>query len=97
MNQISFVETRARRKDPESSKIAAKNAAGGKAGELRRRIANGLQMRAICGFEGLTAKEMAELLHEDFYAVSRRLSETANIRKTGVMRDGGMVWEYASC
>jgi len=95
--QIDFISTRSRLRDPESSRIAAKNAASGKAADLRKRIQNGLQARKAFGQGALTAREIAEKLNADYYDVQRRLSECANIRKTGEMRDGAMVWEYCEC
>jgi len=87
---MSFVATRSRRPDHESSRrLASKTAAGGKAGALRRRI------QAALLFDGpMTARELAVLLGEDFLALSRRISETAEIGKTSELRDGGMVWHY---
>lgn len=88
---VSFVDTRSRSTDSISSRLAAKTAAGGKAGELRRRIQGAV---IACG--PLTARELASLLCVDYYDVQRRISETAGIRKTDRMRDGGMVWEAGS-
>lgn len=87
---LSFTDTRYRATDPESSRLAAKTAAGGKAAELRRAIQQALRERGP-----MTAKQIAVHLDECFYAVSRRCSETAHIRKTGEMVDGGMVLEWA--
>lgn len=87
---MNFVSTRHRATDPESSRVAAKTAAGGKAAELRRRI-----QLALCSLGPMTARRLSQHLEEDYYAVQRRLSETANIRKTGAMVDGAMVWEWS--
>lgn len=89
---LSFTDTRSRRADPVSSKLAAKTAASGKAGELRRRIKDELWATP----QGLTARELSQRLGVDYYAVQRRISETANIRKTAEMRDGAMVWEWVA-
>ena len=91
MNQTSFVDTRARRTDPISSRLAAKNAAGGKAGELRRFIRRELWKTP----HGMTARQLAIALRVDYYDVQRRISETEGIRKTNRMCDGAMVWEFA--
>lgn len=93
----AFTYTRARASDPSTSHAAAKNAASGKAADLRQRIQNGLQAyKVYCVHPaGLTAREIAGRLGADYYDVQRRLSETANIRKTGEVRDGAMVWEWA--
>jgi hypothetical protein len=42
----------------------------------------------------MTARQIADIHEDDYYDVQRRLSETANIRKTGEVRDGAMVWEW---
>lgn len=91
MNQTSFVDTRSRSTDPISSRLAARAAAGGKAGELRRMIRRELWKTP----HGMTAKQLAVSLNVDYYAIQRRLSETAGIRKTNRMCDGAMVWEFA--
>jgi hypothetical protein len=96
MNQTAFTYTRARSTDSQTSHAAAKNAAGGKAGELRRRIQKALQWNALACSDGLTAKDLARDLGADYYDVQRRLSETANIRKTGEVRAGAMVWEWVA-
>lgn len=89
---LSFTDTRSRGADPVSSKLAAKTAAGGKAGELRRRIQLILWMTP----QGMTARQLADSIRVDYYDVQRRLSETPNIRKTGEIRDGAMVWEWVA-
>ena len=90
--QITFVDTRSRCNDPESSRLAAKTAAGGKAGELRRRIIAEIKWNALGSGDGLTAKDLARDLGESFYDVSRRISECAGIKKSGAMRENCMVW-----
>lgn len=91
--KITFVETRSRRSDPESSKLAAKHATGGKAAELRLKIQAAIKWDALCSGDGLTAKDLARDLGESFYDVSRRISECAGIKKSGTMRDGCMIWK----
>lgn len=93
MNQISFVETRFRRNDPPTSKRAAVRSVGRSAAELRLAIQSELRQ---CG-NGLTAKQLAYYLDADYYDVQRRLSETANIRKTSSEYMGCMIWEYHKC
>jgi hypothetical protein len=92
VNQLAFTYTRARSTDPQTSRAAAKNAASGKAAKLRAEIQRILK---VVG-RPLTAREIADIADEDYYDVQRRLSETANIRKTGEVRDGAMVWEWVS-
>jgi hypothetical protein len=94
MNQMAFTYTRARSTDPTTSRAAAKTAASGKAADLRRTLQSELQIRHVYGLGGQTARELSASIHADYYDVQRRLSETANIRKTGEVRDGAMVWEW---
>jgi hypothetical protein len=96
MNQTAFTYTRARSTDPQTSRAAAKNAASGKAADLRRTLQIELKGRHIYGLGGQTARELSKVLGADYYDIQRRLSETANIRKTGEVRDGAMVWEWVA-
>ena len=80
---------RARRTDPATSHAAAANARTGRAQALRERILAALQERAM------TARELSDALGEDFYAVSRRMSEIPGIFRTGEVRDGCAVWATA--
>ena len=90
MNQIamSFVSTRARNTDPQTSRDAAQHAASTKASAERIAI-----RQALVNFKpGLTAREIAAATGIDFYEVSRRISEVAGISRTGERRDGCAVW-----
>jgi hypothetical protein len=93
MNQLalSFVNTRARRNDCDTSKEAAKAAAGQKAAHERTLI------RAAVGSArfGLCAKEVARQTGIDFIEVSRRISE-CGLTKTAMRREGCAVWELTS-
>jgi hypothetical protein len=93
---VSFVDTRARSTDGQTSRAAAKTAASGKAADLRRTLQSELKVRHVYGLGGQTARELSASLRADYYDVQRRLSETANIRKTGEVRDGAMVWEWVA-
>ena len=81
---------RARRTDPATSHTAAANARTGRAQALRERILQALQDHGA-----MTARELSDALAEDFYAVSRRLSEVPGIFRTGAVRDGCAVWATA--
>ena len=83
---IVYLGPRARRTDPATSHAAAANARTGRAQALRERILQALQDRAM------TARELSLALGEDFYAVSRRVSEVPGIHRTGAVRDGCAVW-----
>jgi hypothetical protein len=88
---ITFIDTRSRKSDPQTSRDAAKHATSNKASQERRAI--------FCALEqfrpGLTAREIAAHTGIDFYAVSRRISEVAGIHRTDDRRDGCAVWVYS--
>ena len=86
MNQLSFLETRARTTDPETSHNAAKAAAGEKAAGER------IAIRLALGFAPLTAREVAQRTGIDYITVQRRISEVAGIAKTDESRNGCRIW-----
>ena len=83
----SFVQTRARNTDVQTSHIAASNATGLKAAYERLQI-----RKAIVGSSGLTGKEVASKLGMPFVVVSRRISEVHGIKRNGDRRDNSAVW-----
>lgn len=91
MNQLampfSFVETRARRNDCDTSKAAAKAAVTRKADVERMAITK--TVKDASG--GLTAREVAGQLGLTMVEVSRRISE-CGLTKTDRRRDGCAVW-----
>jgi hypothetical protein len=90
MNQIamSFVSTRARNTDPQTSRDAAKAAASTKAQGERIAIRQALVLFA----PGMTPREIAASTGIDYIECQRRMSETAGIYRTGERRDGCAVW-----
>lgn len=91
MNEIfsSFRATRARNTDPQTSHDAAVHAASTKAQGERLAIRRALEQVAPFG---MTAREIAADTGIDYYEVSRRISETAGILRTGERRDNCAVW-----
>lgn len=85
---MSFVETRARRGDSDTSHIAARNATSHKADLERAAI-----LASIRANGPSTAREIAADTRIDYIEVQRRISEVAFIRKTEETRDGCKVWE----
>ena len=85
---ISFIDTRSRRTDPQTSKYAAKHAASTKAQAERIEIRWALKTFR----PGLTAREIAVATGIDYIEVQRRLSEVGGIYRTGERRDGCAVW-----
>ena len=83
---ITFIDTRSRRTDADTSRQAAKHAASGIAAAQRRAIAIALHDHSM------TAKELAEWTGIDYYTVQRRVGECSGIMKTDVSRDGCRVW-----
>ena len=83
---ITFIDTRSRRTDGDTSRQAAKHAASGIAAAERRAIVRALQDHSM------TAKELAEYTGINYWEVSRRLSECAGIVKTSAVRDKSRVW-----
>ena len=93
MNQLTLTleppraHTRARRTDSDTSHQAAKFAATRKAEQERLAI-----YEAVRNGGDMTAREIAHVTGLDYYAVQRRISETALV-KTTEQRDGCRVWE----
>lgn len=85
---LSFIETRARNNDPETSRDAAVHAGSVKACAERLAICRCLEGRP----NGLTAMEIARLTSIDYIEVQRRISECAGLEKTAERRDGRRVW-----
>lgn len=84
---LTFVDTRYRNTDSDTSKAAAKAAVSRKAD--RERAAITAAVKASPG--GLTAREVAAQLGSTMVEVSRRISETGLV-KTDERRDGCAVW-----
>ena len=91
MNQIampfSFVQTRARRTDCDTSKAAAKAAVTRKADGERIRIKQVMRFYP----RGLTARDVSQITGIDYIEVQRRISE-CGLTKTDQRRDGCAVW-----
>ncbi len=87
---LSFVQTRARSTDSDTSKAAAKAAVSRKADRERAQIT--AAVKAVP--DGLTAREVANLTGLDYIEVQRRISE-CGLTKTDRRRDGCAVWEAA--
>jgi hypothetical protein len=83
----SFVCTRARATDCDTSHKAAKNAASGKASIERKIIRDTVKKYPT----GLTAKEVACITGIEYIEVQRRISE-CGLTKTELRRDGCAVW-----
>jgi DNA invertase Pin-like site-specific DNA recombinase len=82
----SFVDTRSRSTDGQTSRDAARHAATDKAAKERLRI-----LAALCRGP-MTAREIAEFTGIDYYEVQRRISETGGIEKTTERRGKCTVW-----
>lgn len=85
---ISFIETRARTSDPDTSHDAAAHAGSVKACAERLAICRCVEAHP----GGLTAMEVARLTSIDYIEVQRRISECAGLEKTAERRDGRRVW-----
>lgn len=85
---ISFVQTRARRTDGDTSREAAKHAVSCKAD--RERVSIGMAVRTSPA--GLTAREAALQTGIDYIETQRRISECGLV-KTDLRRDGCAVWK----
>lgn len=84
----TFVDTRARRSDSDTSRIAAAHAVSKKADMERAAI-----LASIRAYGPSTAREVAADTGIDYIEVQRRISEVGFIRKTEATRDGCKVWE----
>jgi len=89
MNQLcmTFVETRSRCTDGDTSREAAKAAVSRKADYERKLIL----CAVMDSHNGLTAREVAEWTGIDYIEVQRRISE-CGLKKTDRRRDGCFVW-----
>lgn len=83
---LSFVDTRYRTTDSDTSKAAAKAAVSRKADRERAQI-----VAAVKEFGPLTAREVSTWTCIDYIEVQRRISECGLI-KTDIRRDGCAVW-----
>jgi hypothetical protein len=86
-SSLSFIQTRARTTDSNTSKAAAKHATTGKAATERLAIVKAVKDSV----NGLTAMEVAEATGIDYIAVQRRIAE-CDLHKIGGKRDGRAVW-----
>jgi len=87
---MSYVETRARRSDSQTSKDAARHSLSQKACAERLSI-----FIAVTTKGPMTAREVAAETDIDYIEVQRRISEVGGIEKSGERRDGCMVWRKA--
>lgn len=83
----TFLQTRARRNDCDTSKAAAKYATTGKAAVERMVITKAIKQAN----GGMTAMEVANTTGIDYVAVQRRIAE-CGLTKTEQRRDGRAVW-----
>ena len=83
----SFLRSRARRNDCDTSKDAAKHAVSRKADAERVSITKAIKSVRL----GLTAREVAVWTNIDYIEVQRRISECGLV-KTELRRDGCAVW-----
>ncbi len=92
MNQLcmTFVETRYRSTDCDTSREAAKAATSHKASAERLDIVAAVK----ASFLGLTGRQVSMVTGIDYHTVQRRISE-AGLTKTNLVRDGGRVWVVA--
>ena len=86
----SFVHTRSRTHDCDTSKQAAKHAVSNKASQERAAIIQAVKTSYI----GLTGRQVAMVTGIDYIECQRRLSECGLI-KTKLVRDGCRVWVAA--
>jgi hypothetical protein len=87
MTHLSFVQTRARSSDCDTSHEAAKAAVTRKADAERIAITAAVKAAP----DGLTAREVAAFIDEDYITVQRRISE-CGLTKTDMRRDKCAVW-----
>ena len=83
----SFVRSRSRRNDCDTSKTAAKAAVTGKASNERVAIVAAVK----ASYLGLTGRQVAMVTGIEYHECQRRLSE-CGLTKTKLVRDGGRVW-----
>ena len=87
MTHLSFVQTRARRNDSDTSHEAAKAAVTRKADSERIAIREAVKATP----DGLTAREVSHITGIGWHETSRRISE-CGLTKTDTRRDGCAVW-----
>ena len=83
----SFLRSRARRNDCDTSKDAAKHAVSNKASAERVAIVAAVK----ASYLGLTGRQVAMVTGIDYIECQRRLSE-CGLTKTKLRRDGCAVW-----
>jgi hypothetical protein len=89
-SSLSFIQTRARTTDCDTSKAAAKHATTGKAATERLAIVKAVKDSV----DGLTAMEIATATGIEYISVQRRLSECGLRKSDTVRRDGRAVWVF---
>jgi Tfp pilus assembly protein PilX len=91
-SSLSFIQTRARNTDCDTSKTAAKHATTGKAATERLAIIKAVKDSV----DGLTAMEIAKATGIEYISVQRRLSECGLRKSDTARRDGRAVWVFVS-
>lgn len=86
----SFVSTRHRSTDIDTSREAAKNAASAYASQVRTTIRKTLAESGM-----MTAREISNATGIDYYVIQRRISETGGIQRTEFRRDGAACWRIS--
>lgn len=86
----SYVHTRSRRTDCDTSKAAAKHAVSNKASQERAAIIQAVK----ASYLGLTGRQVAMVTGIEYHTVQRRISETG-LTKTKLIRNGCRVWVAA--
>lgn len=84
---MSFIDTRSRSTDSDTSRAAAKAAVSRKADRERSAITECVKAAPM----GLTAREVDAITGIGWHEVSRRISE-CGLTKTDMRRDGCAVW-----
>ena len=84
----SFVDTRSRSTDGQTSRDAAQHAVTDIASQERVAIAAALRTRGP-----MTAREVAHATGINYFEVQRRISETGGIEKTAERREKCFVWK----
>ena len=87
MTHLSFIQTRARRDDSDTSHEAAKSAVTTKSDAERIAIREAVKAAP----DGLTAREAGHITGIGWHETSRRISE-CGLTKTDMRRDGCAVW-----
>jgi hypothetical protein len=88
MTHLSFLQTRARRTDSDTSHDAAKAAVTRKADSERLAIREAVKAAP----DGLTAREVSSLIGVEYIETQRRISE-CGLTKTDMRRGGCAVWK----